>query len=102
MPTGAVSFSLHTDLLSIEREWRHLERHGDCTPFQTFEWLSAWQRHIGARERVQPATIAGRRAAEVLFGLPTAVVRGTFTRRLTFLGQELCDYNAPLLARGFA
>jgi CelD/BcsL family acetyltransferase involved in cellulose biosynthesis len=100
--TGAVSFSLHTDLPSIEREWRHLERHGDCTPFQTFEWLSAWQRHIGARESVRPAIIAGRRAADVLFLLPLAVVRGTFTRRLTFLGQELCDYNAPLLARDFA
>jgi CelD/BcsL family acetyltransferase involved in cellulose biosynthesis len=38
----------------------------------------------------------------ILFLLPLAV-RGThFARELTWLGSELCDYNAPLLAPNFS
>jgi CelD/BcsL family acetyltransferase involved in cellulose biosynthesis len=96
---GAVALTLHEDLASVEREWRALERSGDCTPFQTFDWLATWQRHIGAASGVRPAIIIGRRGADVVFLLPLAVEPGTLARRLTFLGQDLADYNAPLLAR---
>ena len=97
--SGAVALTLHEDLASVEQAWRLLEGNGDCTPFQSFDWLSTWQRHIGARSGARPAIIIGRRGGEVLFLLPLAVERGTLARRLTFLGQELADYNAPLLAR---
>jgi CelD/BcsL family acetyltransferase involved in cellulose biosynthesis len=96
---GAVALTLHDDLASVEREWRALERSGDCTPFQSFDWLCAWQRHIGMRGGVRPAILLGRRGSDVLFLLPLAVEPGSLARRLTFLGQDLADYNAPLLAR---
>jgi len=99
---GAIALTLHDDLAAAERDWRSLERDGDCTPFQSFDWLSAWQRHIGALTGATPAIIVGRRGADILFLLPLAVERGTLARRLTFLGQDLCDYNAPLLARDFS
>ena len=35
------------------------------------------------------------------FIIPLAVEPG-FVRRLTFLGSDLCDYNAPLLAANFS
>src|ERR1700761_8607185 len=44
-----LSLSITSDLESIEDEWRRFEEHADCTPFQTFDWLSAWQRSIGNR-----------------------------------------------------
>jgi CelD/BcsL family acetyltransferase involved in cellulose biosynthesis len=97
--SGAVTLTLHDDLASAERDWRDLEQNGDCTPFQTFDWLFAWQRHVGALTGVMPAIIVGRRGAEILFLLPLAVEPGALARRLTFLGHDLCDYNAPLLAR---
>src|SRR5262249_55221244 len=37
-----------------------------------------------------------------LFILQLAIERRGGTRRLTWLGSELCDYNAPLLAPDFA
>jgi CelD/BcsL family acetyltransferase involved in cellulose biosynthesis len=101
-PGATITLALHEDLAAIEAEWRALEQDGDCTPFQSFAWLSAWQRHVGARIGTKPAIIAGRRGSELMFILPLAVERGTLTRRLTFLGQDLCDYNAPLIARDFA
>ena len=94
----AVSLSLHHDLAAIEQEWRAFEQTADCTPFQTFDWLSAWQRHIGTLNRATPAIVIARRGDDIVMLLPLAVQRGALTRRLTFLGQELCDYNVPLLA----
>jgi CelD/BcsL family acetyltransferase involved in cellulose biosynthesis len=99
---SAIALSVHDDLASIEPIWRRFQEIADCTPFQTFDWLSAWQRHIGAPSGVTPAIVIGRRGDEIVFLLPLSVERGAFTRRLTFLGQDLCDYNAPLLAPGFA
>ena len=99
--SGAIALTLHDDLAAAERDWRHLEANGDCTPFQTFDWLAAWQSNIGALERVTPAIVVGRRAGQPLFVLPLAVEPG-IVRRLKFLGQALGDYNAPLLARDFS
>jgi CelD/BcsL family acetyltransferase involved in cellulose biosynthesis len=99
---GAVTLTLHEDLASVEPEWRALEASGDCTPFQTFDWLAAWQRHIGVLNDVRPAIILARRGSDALFLLPLAVEPTGFVRRLTFLGESLADYNAPLLARDAA
>ena len=93
---------LHESIAAAEHDWRRLEQTADCTPFQTFDWLSCWQRHIGSLSGVKPAIVVARHGDEVLFLLPLAVERRGLARRLTFLGQDLCDYNAPLLARDFA
>ena len=99
---GAMTLSVHDNLASVEQVWRSFQETADCTPFQTFDWLSAWQRHIGAPSGVTPAIVIGRRGDEILFLLPLGVAHGALMRRLTFLGQDLCDYNAPLLAPDFA
>jgi CelD/BcsL family acetyltransferase involved in cellulose biosynthesis len=99
---GDIALSLCEDIASLEPEWRRFETEADCTVFQSFDWLSLWQHHIGAPAGIRPAIVLGRDAAgELLFLVPLAVEPGAI-RRLTFLGEALCDYNAPLLARGFA
>jgi len=98
-----VSFSIHEDLSAVERDWRAFERTADCTVFQSFDWLSAWQRHVGAPQDVRPAiAIVRDGSGAMLMLLPLMAVPGGLVRRLTFLGSDLCDYNAPLLASGFA
>ena len=95
--------SVITDLSQAERVWRSFEQRADCTPFQTFDWLDAWQRCIGAPTQVKPAIVVGRQAnGGVLFILPLAIEPFSFCRRLVFLGHELCDYNGPLLAPEFS
>ena len=94
---------LHTALADVESEWRGFENGAECTPFQSFEWLSAWHRHVGVRHGVVPAIALGRYGdGNIAFVLPLAVAARCAARRLCFLGQELCDYNAPLLARDFS
>ncbi len=98
-----IALEIHRDLRSVEETWRRLEQEGDCTVFQTFAWCSAWMRHMGARERVEPAVVVGRdESGEPLFILPLAVERCRGTRQLVWLAADLCDYTGPLLAKNFS
>ncbi len=97
-----LSFSIHTRLDDVEDEWRRFQQIAECTAFQSFEWLATWQRHIGARDGTVPIIVVGRFAdGATAFILPLAVETRRSVRRLCWLGQELGDYNAPLLARDF-
>lgn len=98
-----LSFSIHTRLDPVEDEWRRFQESAECTAFQSFEWLATWQRHIGTRDGVVPVIVVGRFAdGKTAFILPLAIETRRPLRRLCWLGQELGDYNAPLLARDFA
>jgi CelD/BcsL family acetyltransferase involved in cellulose biosynthesis len=95
-----IDLSIHDRLDHVEAEWRRFERTADCTPFQTFDWLQRWQRHIGTRHGVQPAIVVGALAdGQTGIILPLAIDRSGGARRLCWLGQDLNDYNAPLLVR---
>jgi len=98
-----IRLSVHEDLAAVAREWRAFAAVADCTVFQTFEWLDTWQRHVGTLTGVRPAIIFGRRPdGTLLFILPLATQPLAVVRELVFLGTELCDYNAPLLAPDFS
>ncbi len=98
-----LNFSIHTRFDGIADEWRAFEEIAEGTAFQTCEWLMTWDRHIGRRLDVTPIIVIGRFAdGRIAFIAPLALERRRATRRLCWLGQELCDYNAPLLARDFA
>ncbi len=98
-----VTLEIHDALAPVERRWRAFEQTADVTAFQSFDWLAAWQHHIGEREGVRPVVVVGSAEnGETLFIMPLAIVRRAYGRVLTFLGAELGDYNAPLLAPEFA
>jgi CelD/BcsL family acetyltransferase involved in cellulose biosynthesis len=100
--SASVALELHEDLASLEPEWTAFQRMAACTVFQTFEWVAKWQQHIGNLRGTHPAIVLGRDAHGVLrFILPLAIETPGPFRRLTWLGSELCDYNAPLIARDF-
>ena len=98
-----VTLSVHDDLAAIEKEWRRFEGVADCTAFQTFDWVSTWHRHIGLRDGVRAAIVVGRFAdGDIAFIMPLALVVDCLATRLCWLAREVCDYNAPLLARDFS
>jgi CelD/BcsL family acetyltransferase involved in cellulose biosynthesis len=95
---AGVSLAIFDTLSAVETEWRAFEQSADCTAFQTFDWLSTWQRCVGVLQGVTPAIVVGRdRDGELLFILPLSVGSTRFARELTFFGTDLGDYNAPLL-----
>jgi CelD/BcsL family acetyltransferase involved in cellulose biosynthesis len=98
-----IGIRIHTSLAAAEDEWRRFEQTAVATPFQTYEWLAAWHRHIGIRSGVVPVIVVGRFAPdEIAFIMPLAIDKEAPLRRLHWLGQDLCDYNAPLLSRDFS
>ena len=98
-----IELEVFDDLNRIEQDWQAFEHSADCTVFQTFDWLDKWQQHIGARNGTVPAIVLGRDAdGHLLFIFQFAIEGGGSVRRLTWLGSELCDYNAPLLAEDFS
>jgi CelD/BcsL family acetyltransferase involved in cellulose biosynthesis len=99
---ASVTLELRENLSSLEPEWTSFQRTAACTVFQTFEWLAKWQQHIGTLLGTRPAIVLGRdEHGALLFILPLAIETQGPIRRLTWLGSELCDYNAPLIARDF-
>ena len=99
---GELRLTVYEDLHEAESVWRALEREADSTVFQSFEWQSAFQRHVGERLGLRPSIVLvadGAGATLALFALSVRASR--FARELAWLGSELCDYNAPLLAPGF-
>src|SRR5262245_14702086 len=101
-PARAITLSLSQDLAALETEWRRFEQDADATVFQSYGWQSTWQRHIGAPAGTAPAIVSLRGADGRLLALLPLAVTGGLVRRLTFLGSDLADYNAPLLAPDFA
>jgi CelD/BcsL family acetyltransferase involved in cellulose biosynthesis len=95
---GDVELSLIHDLAAAAALWAGFEDRASHTFFQTFAWLEAWQAHVGVRTGTLPAIVTGRHPdGTLLLVLPLAVERRHAVRYLTFLGSDLCDYNAPLL-----
>ncbi|MEJ0014019.1 MAG: GNAT family N-acetyltransferase [Bauldia sp.] len=99
----SIEIGIVGDLAGVEAEWRALEKIADGTPFQTFDWLATWQRHVGAANGNRPAIVTGRdREGNLLFIFALAIERKLGVRCLTWLGSALCDYNGPLLRQDFA
>ena len=102
-PRSGVALSLHYDLDEIAAQWRSFQSKAHHTVFQSFDWLAHWQHHIGARRGTLPVIVVGHEpAGEALFILPFAIESTGPIRRLTWLGSQLCDYNAPLIAEHFS
>ncbi len=76
----------------LEADWRALEMAGIGTPFQSFAWMSLYHQVRGR----DAAFVAGRTAGELTAVFPL-VLRGGV---LTWFGEELNNYNAPLISAG--
>jgi CelD/BcsL family acetyltransferase involved in cellulose biosynthesis len=87
-------------LEELEAEWRALaDAAPDCTPFQTWEWMSSWWRH----HRDGRLWILSARDGGVLCGiLPLTITRyhGLPLRRVSFLGTPVSDYHGMIARAG--
>ncbi len=98
-----LAIAVHTDLAAIEQAWREFEHTAHHTPFQSFDWLFKWQKHIGGPRGTLPLIVTGRTGTgKMLFLLPLSIERRRGVRQLVWLANERCDYNGPLLAADLA
>jgi CelD/BcsL family acetyltransferase involved in cellulose biosynthesis len=92
------------DLGEAETIWRGLEdiRHFS-TPYQRFDFLSAWQRQVGAREGHRPfIVIAYDAERRPLMLLPLTLSHEHGVRTASFMGGKHATFNMALWDREFA
>jgi CelD/BcsL family acetyltransferase involved in cellulose biosynthesis len=92
------------NLDQAELVWRMLEtRQPFCTPYQRFDFLSAWQRQVGARDNAVPFIVVAYDAErDPLVLLPLALRRKYGVRTAAFMGGKHTTFNMALFERDFA
>lgn len=91
------SIRVHRSFEGVEAQWRALQRVANIYVFQTFEWLSTWQRHLGERQGWQPRLMEVSVGNEVVMLCPFGIRQERAGCVLGFLGGEVTDYNAPVM-----
>ncbi|MBG50932.1 MAG: hypothetical protein CML99_00695 [Rhodobiaceae bacterium] len=98
----SVFLTIYSDFASAEKVWRRFEEYADCYAFQSFDFLDVWYRNIGHRSGVEmQLVVAWGAAAKPLMILPLGIETSKLGRKLVWLGNEVNDYNAPILAPNF-
>ncbi|HEY0329512.1 MAG TPA: GNAT family N-acetyltransferase [Rhodopseudomonas sp.] len=107
-PSGAISRIAHVEVLqdlhAAEPIWRALQQPPHLsTPYQRFELLAAWQRHVGAAAQVSPfIVVASDAERQPLLLLPLGLERGFGLRIARFLGGKHTTFNMALWQQEFA
>jgi CelD/BcsL family acetyltransferase involved in cellulose biosynthesis len=92
------------DMRAAEPFWRALERDNAwATPYQRFDLLAAWQRHVGAQDGIVPSIVAAFDAAgQPLFLWPFGRKQIGPITLAGFLGSKHASYNIGLWRRDLA
>ena len=91
------------DLREAEPIWRNLEVSQFSTPYQQFDFLSAWQRHVGTDEQLLPSIIVAFDAQrQPLLLLPLVLGMESGVRVARFMGGKHTTFNMALWQQDFA
>lgn len=90
---------IHSDLRAVRALWQVFEAHAVLTPFQTWAWAAAWWSMIEPRGGRSLVVALGCEKGELKLILPLAIEGRLGFRALVWLGQEVSDYNAPVIDR---
>lgn len=89
---------------ACREEWQALETTGAATPFQARAWLLPWYRIVAPRFGAVPilVTVRDKASGRPLMFLPLCRRRDRGLSIIEFPDLGVSDYNAPILAAGFA
>jgi CelD/BcsL family acetyltransferase involved in cellulose biosynthesis len=92
------------DMAAAEPHWRALERGNSlATPYQRYDFLKLWQRHIGAPAGITPFIVVGFNArGTLLFLWPFGRRKLAGLRVVEFLGGKHANFNMGLWRRDVA
>jgi CelD/BcsL family acetyltransferase involved in cellulose biosynthesis len=95
---------LYRDFAEAEPAWRRLESEkGLTTPYQSYDFLASWHRHVGRIKEVTPLLVtAYDRAGRPVLLWPLGYADWGPLRILTFLGGKHANTNFGLWQREFA
>lgn len=91
---------LYRDHVPLKSTWQALERTGCCTPFQTYDWASAWYETLAAVFSVEPliVTVSRHHDPEIIF--PLCLHRKGNLKIVSFPDLGVSDYSGPVFSSG--
>ena len=95
---------LFHDMAAAEPYWRALEQANNlATPYQSYDFLKFWHRHVGAPAGVTPLILVALNAAATpLFLWPLGARTSAGARVVEFLGGKHANFNMALWRRDAA
>ena len=95
---------IFTTMAAAEPHWRALEQADTlATPYQRYDFLKLWQRHVGSESGIEPFVVVGFNASrEPLFLWPFGSRHIASTVSLEFLGGKHANFNMALWRRDVA
>lgn len=95
---GVATASVFESFPEAEAAWRSAEVRCASSPYQHFDWLSRWHEEAGAPRGVRPriVLVSDEDGAPLLL-MPLGLHSVLGTRVLTWLGQDVNGFNAPLV-----
>jgi CelD/BcsL family acetyltransferase involved in cellulose biosynthesis len=97
-PNDAIAgIEVFSDVALAEPAWRSLEREAIATPYQRFDFLAPWQRHVGRHAGVRPFVVTGfDRHGRPAFLWPLGMEKKGPLRIVRFLGGKHANFNFAL------
>lgn len=97
----ALTLVVYDNFEQVQTRWRAAQ-HSDIFGFQSYEWLCAWQTHLGQHQGWEPTLVEVQDAQErTVMLFPLGVRPEKIGRVLSFLGGEVTDYHAPIVDPAF-
>jgi CelD/BcsL family acetyltransferase involved in cellulose biosynthesis len=96
-----LSVSVTADIAALADDWRAFEETAAGHIFQSYVWVSTWQRHVGAARGIEPKIVVVRGGSQIQCLLPFGLRKSYGTRVLEWLGGEHADYQGGLFSPAF-
>lgn len=77
--------------------WRAFQTSAWCSPYQRFDWIEAWHRHIGAGLGVEPLIVVAEDRDGVAMLLPLGLERRFGVTTCRWMGGSHINYGMPLV-----
>ena len=103
-----VELRIYDKVSELETDWLCLERTSKCSPFQKLSWIKPLYSHISnpsfdsSITSKEPFVVSGYVENAIVFILPLVLEVDVFGKRLKWVGDDVSDYNGPILQKEFA
>lgn len=94
-----LEWTVYDSLEACEQDWRALQGRALGRVFQSYDWVAAWHRHLGAGEGVALRVVVGRKGDTPCLLFPLGLKPRFGVSTLVWLAGDWNDYNAPLVSR---
>ncbi len=100
-PALEIQVSVYSRLNEAAPEWQQLMDAGLTNPYQSAQWLSAWQATLGKAKGIEAAIGIGRSRGRPVVILPMGVETAGGIRTLSFLGHQNGNQNTGIWDKDF-